>query len=138
MGLLHKTKQFLSQNFNIKDLGETSYIIGIKIHRDISQWILKLSQKACIEKVLERSRMLNYAPLVALIIKRDKFNQNQCPQNTLKKMHMSKIPYASAAGSLRYAQVYIRLDMTFAVGMLGRFQSNLGMDHQIAAKKVIK
>jgi hypothetical protein len=28
--------------------------------------------------------------------------------------------------------------MTFAVGMLGRFQSNLGMDHQIAAKKVIK
>jgi hypothetical protein len=93
LGLLHKTKQFLSQNFNIKDLGETSYIIGIKIHRDISQWIFKLSQKACIEKVLERSRMLNYAPLVALIIKRDKFNQNQCPQNTLKNEHMSKIPY---------------------------------------------
>ena len=82
--------------------------------------------------------MLNYAPLVALIIKRDKFNQNQCPQNTLKKEHMSKIPYASAAGSLMYVQVYIRLDMTFSVGMLGRFQSNLGMDHQIAAKKVIK
>jgi len=40
----------------------------------MSQWILKLSQKACIEKVLERSKMLNYAPLVMLIIKRDKFN----------------------------------------------------------------
>jgi uncharacterized membrane protein YGL010W len=51
---------------------------------------------------------------------------------------MSKIPYASAAGSLMYAQVYIRLDMTFAVGMLGRFQSNLGMDHRITAKKVIR
>ena len=51
----------------------------------MSQWILKLSQKTCIEKVLERSRMSNYTPSVALIVKRDKFNQNQYLQNTLKK-----------------------------------------------------
>jgi hypothetical protein len=28
LGLIHETKQFLSQNFKIKYLGETSYIIG--------------------------------------------------------------------------------------------------------------
>jgi hypothetical protein len=35
----------------MKNLGEASYIIGIKIHRDKKQRILKLSQKAYIEKV---------------------------------------------------------------------------------------
>jgi hypothetical protein len=38
----------------MKDFCEASYVIGIKIHRDRKQKILKLSQKAYIEKVLER------------------------------------------------------------------------------------
>ena len=29
LGLLHKTKEFLSQNFEMKDMGEASYVIGI-------------------------------------------------------------------------------------------------------------
>ena len=38
----------------------------------------------------------------------------------------SRIPYASAVGSLMYAQVCTRPDIAFAVGMLGRYQSNPG------------
>ena len=34
--LLYEVKQFLSKNFDIKDMGKTSYVIGIKIHRDKS------------------------------------------------------------------------------------------------------
>jgi hypothetical protein len=49
LGLLHETKQTISQNFEMKDLGEASYVIGIEIHRDRKQRILKLSQKANIE-----------------------------------------------------------------------------------------
>jgi inosine/xanthosine triphosphate pyrophosphatase family protein len=49
-GLLHEVKQFLSKNFDIKDMGEASYVIGIKIHRDRFQGILGLSQKTCISK----------------------------------------------------------------------------------------
>ncbi|XP_057953811.1 secreted RxLR effector protein 161-like [Malania oleifera] len=51
---------------------------------------------------------------------------------------MENIPYASAVGSLMYAQVCIRPDIAFAVGMLGRYQSNPGMDHWKAAKKVMR
>ena len=29
--LLHETKQFLSSNFEMKDMGEASYVIGIEI-----------------------------------------------------------------------------------------------------------
>ena len=42
-GLLHEVKQFLYENFDIKDMGETSYVIGIRIHRDKHRGVLGLS-----------------------------------------------------------------------------------------------
>ena len=33
-GLLHEVKQFLSKKFDMKDMGDATYVIGIKIHRD--------------------------------------------------------------------------------------------------------
>lgn len=43
ISLLHETKRFLSKNFEMKDLGNTSFVLGIKIHRDRSRGILGLS-----------------------------------------------------------------------------------------------
>ena len=57
LGLLSKTKRFLSNNFELKDMGEAYYVIGIEIFRDRSQGLLGLSQNAYINKVLERFRM---------------------------------------------------------------------------------
>ncbi|KAL0400200.1 UNVERIFIED_CONTAM: Retrovirus-related Pol polyprotein from transposon TNT 1-94 [Sesamum radiatum] len=68
----------------------------------------------------------------------DKLHLNQCPRNDLEREQMKDIPYASAIGSLMYAQVCTRPDIAFAVGMLGRYQSNPGLDHWRAAKKVMR
>ncbi|RVX03812.1 Retrovirus-related Pol polyprotein from transposon TNT 1-94 [Vitis vinifera] len=62
VGLLHETKRFLSSKFDIKDLGNASFVLGIQIHRDRSRGILGLSQKAYIDKVLSRFGMSNCAP----------------------------------------------------------------------------
>ncbi|XP_057972626.1 secreted RxLR effector protein 161-like [Malania oleifera] len=51
---------------------------------------------------------------------------------------MKDVPYASVVGSLMYAQTCTRPDISFAIGMLGRYQSNLGMIHWKAAKKVLR
>ena len=42
---------------------------------------------------------------------------------------MKNIPYASAVESLLYAQVCTKPDIVFAVGVLGRYQSNPSIDH---------
>jgi len=47
--ILHETKRFLSKKFEIKDLGEASFVLGIQIYRDRSRGILELSQKAYIK-----------------------------------------------------------------------------------------
>jgi len=38
--ILHETKRFLSKKFEMKDLGEASFVLGIQIYRDRSRGIL--------------------------------------------------------------------------------------------------
>ena len=96
-------KQFLSKNFDVKDMGDASYVIDIKIHRDISRGILGLSQETCINKILERFLMKDCSPSVAPIVKGDRFNLNQCSKNDFEREQMKNISYASVVGSLMYA-----------------------------------
>ncbi|XP_068503918.1 secreted RxLR effector protein 161-like [Phaseolus vulgaris] len=72
------------------------------------------------------------------IQKGDKFSLMQCPKNDLERKQMENIPYASIVGSLMYAQTCTRPDISFVVGMLGRYQSNPGLDHLKTAKKVLR
>ena len=82
--------------------------------------------------------MKNCSLSVAPILKGDRFDLNQCPKNDFEREHMKNIPYASPVGSLMYAQVCTRPDIAFAVEVLGRYQSNPGIDHWRAAKKVMR
>ena len=70
--------------------------------------------------------MNDCSPSVAFIVKGDKFNK----KNDLERESMKNIPYPSIVESLMYTQVYIRHDIiTCAVGMLGQYQSNPGINH---------
>ncbi|RVW36529.1 Retrovirus-related Pol polyprotein from transposon TNT 1-94 [Vitis vinifera] len=138
ISILHDTKRFLSKHFEMKDLGDASFVLGIQIHRDRSRGILGLSQRTYIDKVLQRYGMQNSKPGDTPVAKGDKFSLNQCHKNSLESQEMQKIPYASAVGSLMYAQVCTRPDIAYIVGMLGRYLSNPGMDHWRAAKRVMR
>ena len=82
--------------------------------------------------------MKDCSPSVAPIVKGDSFNLNQCPKNDFEREQMKNIPYASAVGSLMYAQVCTRPDIAFVVRMFGRYQSDPGLDHWRDAKKVMR
>jgi len=79
--------------------------------------------------VLERFRMDKCSASPVPIQKRDKFSLMQCPKNDLERKQMENIPYVSVVGSLMYAQTCMRPYISFAVGMLGRYQSNPGLEH---------
>ncbi|KAK8944290.1 hypothetical protein KSP39_PZI008184 [Platanthera zijinensis] len=129
LALLHECKQFLSKHFDMKDLGEASFVLGIEIIRDRSHYTLSLSQKAYIERILERFSMLGCKHGDVPVLKDDRLSLSQCPKNDIERERMKDIPYASAVGSLMYAQVCTRPDIAFAVGLLGRYQSNPGPNH---------
>ncbi|KAI5665082.1 hypothetical protein M9H77_24405 [Catharanthus roseus] len=82
--------------------------------------------------------MQDCKPLDTPVAKGDKFNLKQCPNNDFKSKQMESIPYASVFGSLMYAQVCTRPDLAFIVNMLGRYLSNPGPAHWLAAKRVMR
>jgi hypothetical protein len=127
VSLLLETKKFLSSNFDMKDLGEASFVLGIEIHRDRSKGVLGLSQKTYIEKVLKKFSMHKSSPSPAPIVKGDRYGYFQCPKNQYELNLMKAVPYALAVRSLQYAQVCTRPDLAFVTGLLGIFQSNLGI-----------
>jgi hypothetical protein len=135
--LLHETKGFLSSNFDMKDLGDASYVLGIEIHRDRTKGVLDLSQKVYIEKVIKRYNMHECSTTPVPFMKGDKLGTFQSPRNQLEINEMKSIPYVSAVESIMYVQVCTRPDLAFVTGLLERFQSNPGIKHRKAAKKTI-
>ena len=122
----------------MKDLGEAAYILGIKIYRDRSQRLLGLSQSGYIDKVLKRFTMQDskrgFLPMSHGI----KLSKSQCPTTKDEKEHMDKIPYATTIGSIVYAMLCTRLDVSCTLSMISRFQSDLGECHWIEIKNILK
>jgi hypothetical protein len=69
VNLLLEMKKFLSSNFNMKDLGEASFVLGIEILQDRIKRVLGLSQKAYLENILKKSSTHASKPTLASIVK---------------------------------------------------------------------
>jgi hypothetical protein len=77
-------------------------------------------------------------PTPAPIVKGDSYGKFQYPRNQYEIDQMKAVPYASAVGSLQYAQVCTCPDLAFVNGVLGRFQSNPGIEHWKMVKKALR
>src|SRR3954462_7608184 len=62
----------------------------------------------------------------------------QCPTTAENREKMSVVPYASAIGSIMYAMLCTIRDVNLAVSLVGRYQSNPGMEHWTAVKNILK
>ena len=65
-------------------------------------------------------------------------NLSQCPSSKVDLDRMNGIPYASAIGSIMYAMICTRPDVSYALSMTSRYQQNPGEGHWIAVKNILK
>nr|GEY26163.1 retrotransposon protein, putative, Ty1-copia subclass [Tanacetum cinerariifolium] len=102
---LKSVKDYLGKCFAMKDLGEATFNLGIKIYRDRTKRLIGLSQNTYMEKILKRYKMDNskrgHIPM-----------QERLDLNKAKRMQ--NVPYASAVGSIMYAMRCTRPDVGFA------------------------
>ena len=108
----------------MKDLGEASHILGIKLLRDRQKRMLGLSQAFYIDQILARFSMQDskkgFIPLRVGI----SLSTNQHPKTPAEVARMREIPYALVMGSLMYDMLCTRSDICFIVGMVSIYQSN--------------
>ncbi|KAJ9555126.1 hypothetical protein OSB04_009740 [Centaurea solstitialis] len=135
---LQSVKSWLRKCFQMKDLGEAAYILGIKIYRNRSKRLIGLSQSTYIDKILKKFRMdeskKGFIPMQHGIV----LSKTQCPVSSQDQDKMKSVPYASAIGSIMYAMLCTRPDVAYSVSVTNRYQQNPGEPHWVAVKNILK
>ena len=104
----------------MKDLGEASYILGIKIYRDRSRRLIVLSQSIYLDKVFKKFKIDQSKKGFLPVLQGVKLSQTLCPTIAEDREKMKGVPYASAIGSIMYAMLCTRPDVCLAISLAGR------------------
>lgn len=136
---IDRLKAQLSKEFEMKDLGEAKKIIGMEIIRDRKRGKLWLSQKQYLEKVLQRFDMSEGTkPVSTPLAPHFKLSNQLSPTTKEEREYMAKVPYANAVGSLMYAMVRTRPDISQAVSVISRYMHDPGRGHWQAVKWILR
>ena len=129
--VINETKNMLRSHFDMKDLGEANFILGMKITKTCDG--IYLDQSHYIEKILKKYNFLDCkhvaTPFDSSVHLFPVKNDNDI---------INQKEYASIIGSLRYATDCTRPDIAYAVGVLSRFTSKPSRDHWHAIERVMK
>jgi hypothetical protein len=129
--VIKEVKDFLSNNFEMKDLGVADVILNIKLHREEGNCGITLVQNHYVEKVLSR---FGYSECSAAPTPYD-------PSVSLRKnrrIARDQLRYSQIIDSLMYLASATRLDISYAVSKLSQFVSNPGEDHWHALERVLR
>ncbi|KAH9767170.1 hypothetical protein KPL71_011175 [Citrus sinensis] len=131
-------KDLLSSEFDMKDLGAARKILGMEIIRDRRRKLMFLTQQGYVKKVLLRFGMHEFKSVQTPLANHFKLSAAQCPQTDAEQGKMARIPYSSAVGSLMYAMVLTRPDISHAVSIVSRFMANPGYEHWRAVQWIMR
>ncbi|KAL5865755.1 hypothetical protein ACOSQ3_003269 [Xanthoceras sorbifolium] len=136
---IERLKAQLHQEFEMKDLGEAKKILGMEISRDREKGKLCLTQSQYLKKVLQRFGMNEQTkPVSTPLAPHFKLSAQLSPKNDEEREYMAKVPYANAVGSLMYAMVCTRPDISHAVGAVSRYMHDPGKGHWLAVKWILR
>ena len=99
----------MSSTFEMKDMGEASYILGVKIHSDRSHKQVTLLQEHYIKNILEWFNMQDCNPIDTLFARSENLSKEMGPKTPKEKRKITNVPYFGVVGYLMYATMSTRL-----------------------------
>ena len=128
----------LRKIIDIVDMGDIHWFLGMAITRDRQARTISLSQKGFIDTILKRFRMENSYGVSTPLDPDVVLSKSMSPTSEEEKQRMKSIPYLAGVGSLMYASLATRPDITFATNRLSQFNSNPGQAHWTALLRVLR
>jgi hypothetical protein len=134
-----KFKADLATLWEISDLGEAKFCVGIAIERDWASHHIYLSQTALIDRILAQFGMTDANPVstpmeAGTILSRSP----STPVTAQEELELKAIPYRRLVGRLMYLAVATRPDISLAVTKLSQFLDCYHFLHWLAAKRVLR
>ena len=131
---LSDEKDSLCERFEMDDRGELDYILGMSVKRDRKNRILTIDQNLYLRDILKKFGMEDCRPVGTPVEPGKKFVKLIDEDEAFDDIQL----YQAAVGSLNYAAIATRPDLSVAVGMLSKFMSNPSKDHWCGIKRVLR
>src|SRR5579871_5754042 len=123
MDIINDLKSRLNKAFEIKDLKDLTYFFGIQVRRNRQIRTIYLDQTQYILKILKKFELQDSKPTGTPLETRTKLTKSEDQES------FDPLKYQSTVGSLMYAIVRIRPDITFTVAAVSQFNSNPNIIH---------
>ena len=130
---LKQVKEDLSNKFDVKDLGELKYFLGIKVEQNKESGFIWIGQPAYTENFLKRLGMQDSKPTSTPVEVSSKLKPAPSQAEPVNQTE-----YQSAVGSLMYLVVSTRPNIAFSVNNLAQFNSNPQKEHWTALKRILR
>ena len=124
-------KRDISSKFDLKDLGELRYFLGVSVQRD-SNGSVSLDQSGYSDRILNKFDMNEAKPVSTPVDISMKLVKNDESESVDKEL------YQSAVGSLLYLSQWTRPDLSYAVGNVAKFCENPSKNHWVAVKRIMR
>jgi hypothetical protein len=128
-------KSAFGERFNVQDLGRVSWLLGMTVERDRGNRIIKTGQQPYVLDMLERFNMMDCKPVGSPMAVDALSNY---VETSTSKLPPGLVPYQTLIGSLLYASVSTRPDITMAVSHLNRYMSDPSQSDWEQAKRVLR
>lgn len=138
--LMITVKNLLAKQFEMSDLGEPTWILGVKIIRNKQTGTIQLNQSRYIIDILKRFKMEECHPCSTPLSVGVKLEKAPQPETLSleQRQEVEKIPYKQAVGSLIYLTCLTRPDIAFPVHLVSQFLSAYGPEHWIQVKRIVR
>jgi transposase InsO family protein len=133
--LIEELKKQLTLRFDMHDLGQASFYLGMQIEFDGDY--VYLSQQAYLEKVLERFGMKDVKPIGTPMDPKD-YKKTMVRRELSGEEACDKTLYQSKLGSVMYLMTSTRPDICFTVGVLSRFSSDPSVGHMRGMDRLLR
>ena len=133
MGTINEVKGKLAGMFEMTDVGELKYFLGMQVHRNRKERTLTITQSGYIGAILERFQMTDAKPMTTPMATGTKLYKPTEDDEILNPIY-----YQSIIGSQMYAMLCTRPDIAFTISQLSQFNSCPITAHLAAAKRCLR
>ena len=138
MDMMKGLKFKLEEEYDMSDLGELHFFLGVHIERDRAARTITMHQRSYIEEVLKQFGMEDCKPISTPLDVKAQLVKLTDEEHEEHMQEMQGVPYQKAVGSLMYAMVATRADIAFAVSVVSQFMSKPSSMHWAAVKRILR
>jgi hypothetical protein len=133
-----KSKAAIAEHFKLRNLGPTTFQLGVKITRKRLQRTLHLLQHCYTQDLLKRYGFVNSSPVLTPMDPSVSLTSVDALLTPEDEAFMRTVPYVSTVGALMYLAIATHPDIAFAVGVLCCFMARPGPEHWKAVKHLFR